>query len=180
MKLIVGLGNPGKQYEKTRHNLGFMIADALREAWQMEDWREDKKTNALTAAGQFGKEKIYMLKPQTFMNLSGTAVAKFAAYLKKISPRDILVIHDELDLPWGKIKMEHGRSSAGHKGVESVIESLRTKDFARLRVGIGGESARLMETEDFVLGKVSKDELESLEEIISRAKIKAEEFIAKK
>lgn len=179
MKLIVGLGNPGKQYEKTRHNLGFMAADALREIWGFEDWNEDKKTNSLTTSGKVGEEKICLLKPQTFMNLSGEAVAKFVSY-KKIPLSDILVIHDEIDLPWKRVKMESNCGSAGHKGVQSIIESLGVKDFFRLRVGIGQDSAKLMKTENFVLGRLSDDELGSLSAIISDIKIKTEEFIAKK
>ena len=180
MKIIVGLGNPGKQYEKTRHNLGFIIADALREIWKFENWREDKKNNSLVAEGKVGKEKIYLLKPQTFMNASGSAIAKFISYHKKISSDNILVIHDELDLPWKKIKIENGRGSAGHKGVQSIIESLDTKDFSRMRVGIKQESTKTIKAENFVLDKLSDGELGVLPDIISEAKTKAEEFIKKK
>jgi peptidyl-tRNA hydrolase, PTH1 family len=152
MILIAGLGNPGKKYAKTRHNVGFRIIDAL------------KKSPILAE----GKE-IILLKPDTFMNESGKAVQKTLAYYK-ISPENLIIVHDEIDLPFGEIKVSKDSSSAGHKGVQSVIDELKTKDFTRIRIGIN-QAARneKQEVSDFVLEKFSKKEEKEFEGITKRA-----------
>ncbi len=134
MKLIVGLGNPGGEYESTRHNIGFMVVDHLaRELGTMAlTWEKDEKKNVLTA--RVGD--VLLVKPQTFMNKSGYAVAALVNFYK-LTPSDIWVIHDDIDLPLGKIRIREGGSSAGHNGVASIIQELSTDAFLRFRMGIG-------------------------------------------
>lgn len=134
MKIIVGLGNPGKEYEDTRHNIGFMVIDRL--AKELSDgpvsWTTEKKTKAYT----INIGGVLLAKPQTFMNASGEAVSKLIEYYKA-DPADIWVIHDDLDLPLGKIRIREGGASAGHNGIESIIKSLGSDEFVRFRLGIG-------------------------------------------
>ncbi len=132
MKLIVGLGNPGEQYIGTRHNLGFLVLDEYARKHIEPNWENDKK-----AKSEIIKHKdIILARPQTYMNNSGQAVAKLVSYYK-IKPEDLVVIHDELDLVLGKIKMRLGGAAAGHHGVESIINALGTDKFIRIRLGIG-------------------------------------------
>lgn len=133
MKLIVWLGNPWKQYEKTRHNIGFVVLDTLIE-----------------------KKDVIFLKPQTFMNLSGEAVSKIANFYK-ITPENILIIHDEIDLPTGKIQLKLGWSSAGHNWLKSIIEKLWTKDFRRLRIGVDRPATK-EQVADYVLSNFTSEE----------------------
>ena len=135
MKLIVGLGNPGAKYQQTRHNLGFMVLDKLGEKLTPVEktfWQESKKFNALLLK----TEKAILMKPQTFMNASGIAVAKVANFYK-IKPQDIWIIHDEVDLPLGKTRIRLGGGTAGHRGIESIIKQLGHDQFIRFRLGIG-------------------------------------------
>lgn len=152
MILITGLGNSGKKYVKTRHNIGFKIIDALKKS---SDFFPDKE--------------VVFLKPETFMNESGKAVKQALAYYK-IPFGNLYVIHDEIDLPFGEIRISKNSSSAGHKGVQSIIDELKTKDFTRIRIGINPPAGvRKTETTDFVLEKFSKQEEKELEEITKRA-----------
>ena len=135
MKIFVGLGNPGAEYAKTKHNVGFMLADKLSEKIGAENWRE--KFNALVAESFFCGEKILIVKPQTFMNLSGEAVAPLMNFYK-ISAENLIVAHDDMDLPVGKIRLRPKGSGGGHHGVESIIQHLGgEKNFSRVRIGIG-------------------------------------------
>lgn len=156
MKLLIGLGNPGKRYEKTRHNVGFMVLDALLAAWEKDGahpWALSSKFNAEIAHHTIGKEKIYLVKPMTFMNESGQATSLVAEYYR-ISPQDIIVIHDDKDIPLGEVKVQKDRGHAGHNGVRSIIDHIGTKDFLRIRVGIAHpEKQGDADTADFVLGK---------------------------
>lgn len=145
MKLIVGLGNPGKEYEKTRHNVGFMVIDEIVRRLSMEVC-DMSRWEAHTAEASVNGEKVVFLKPQTFMNLSGRSVAKFAHYYK-IEPKDIWVISDELDLPLTRIRTRHEGSSGGHNGLKSLIECLGTDQFSRIRVGVGHYTGNQTETE---------------------------------
>lgn len=164
MKLIIGLGNPGNKYAKTRHNLGFFIADYLKNQLNFSDWREDKKFNAIISEGQIG-DRILLAKPQTFMNFSGQAVRALADFYK-ISPLDIWIIHDDLALPLGSIRISKNSNAGGHNGVESIIKNLGVKEFIRFRIGIHpigqtfltGFLKRLTSTKKFVLQKFFKDE----------------------
>ncbi len=155
MKMIVGLGNPGKEYENTRHNIGFMIIDEYCKTYKIDKIKT--KYNGLFAKVYRNGEYFVLLKPLSFMNLSGTVVSKFADYFK-IKPKDILVIHDDLDLPVGKIKIKSRGSSGGHNGIKSIIEYLKTDEFAHFKIGVGNN--KNIDTKDYVLGKFSKKELD--------------------
>ncbi|MFH1193910.1 MAG: aminoacyl-tRNA hydrolase [bacterium] len=165
MKLIIGLGNPGKKYEKTRHNLGFMAVDFLRAAAGAPDFKMNKKLAAeVSKSGE-----IIFAKPQTFMNLSGEAVAKLLSFFK-LSPADLVVIHDDLDLDFGKIKTGAGHGAAGHNGVKSIIELLGTKDFNRVRLGVGRPPIHLP-PEDYVLQNFSPAELPLLPDLFKKISV---------
>lgn len=159
MKLIVGLGNPGFEYENTRHNIGFMVLDNyLKEnpaAWQ-------KKFNGLYQTLTIQGKKVYFLKPQTYMNLSGSSIQEFVHYFK-INLADILVIHDDLDLKIGRFRLKTNSSAGGHNGIKSIINSLGTENFARLKIGIS--KIDNIDTKDYVLGKFKPDELTILENL---------------
>src|SRR4051812_5378587 len=139
MKVIVGLGNPGEKYEKTRHNLGFHILDQLLEKLEPHDktfWDDNHNLKAHIKKIKIKEEEILLVKPATFMNNSGFAVSKVLNYFK-VKPEDLYLIHDELDLPFGKIRVRFGGGAGGHHGVESVLEQLKTDKFLRIRLGIG-------------------------------------------
>jgi PTH1 family peptidyl-tRNA hydrolase len=179
MKLIVGLGNPGLKHEKSRHNLGFMVLDSLFKdyATPKDSFKEEKKFLAEIAEilwqPKKGKqEKVILVKPLTFMNGSGDSVKLISSFYK-IAPSDIWVIHDEVDLPLGAMKIRLGGSSAGHKGIESVIETLKTEKFWRFRLGIGEQRAKietkkLKKIDNFVLGDFTESERGKAREIIKR------------
>ena len=169
MKLIVGLGNPGSVHLNNRHNLGFMALDDLYTHYQFEDWKI--KLDGMFAAKLFGSEKIILVKPQTFMNLSGSCVAKFKLFFK-ISEDDIFVIYDDIDLELGHIKFKQGGGDAGHKGVRSISQHLGTKDYNRLRVGIGRPRTK-EEVSYFVLSNFSEAEKDK---IVSSIKKLCEDF----
>ncbi len=133
MLLVVGLGNPGKSYDDTRHNVGFAVVDALARAAGADAFRD--KFSGLVARGRLGATDVALLKPQTFMNLSGQCVQPAAAFFK-VPAADVVVVHDELDLPFGELRLKQGGGHAGHNGLRSIIERLGA-DFGRLRVGIG-------------------------------------------
>lgn len=166
MKLIVGLGNPGNEYEKTRHNAGFLAVDALREELKGTPWKFEKKWNAEISTMVVGDQKITLAKPQTFMNNSGEAVGAVARFYK-VAPADVWVAHDELDFPCGTLKIKVGGSAAGHNGVQSVINAIGN-DFVRFRIGIN--TPHEGPSEDFVLKPFSKDELKILKEVVDRFK----------
>ena len=159
MKLIVGLGNPDKEYDKTRHNVGFMVIDNYLGS---VNW--SNKFNALYCEKVINGEKIIFVKPLTYMNNSGNAVGEFVRYFN-IDMKDILVIQDDLDLNVGDYKLKMHSSSGGHNGIKSIIASLGNQDFPRLKVGIG--SVKKDEVIDYVLGKFSKSELEVLNELFN-------------
>lgn len=159
MKLIVGLGNPDKEYDKTRHNVGFMVIDSYLGS---VNW--SNKFNALYCEKVINGEKIIFVKPLTYMNNSGNAVREFVRYFN-IDNKDILVIQDDLDLNVGDYKLKMHSSSGGHNGIKSIIASLGNQDFPRLKVGIG--SVKKDEVIDYVLGKFSKSELEVLNELFN-------------
>ena len=154
MKLIVGLGNPGKEYEMTRHNVGFMVLDAYL---NNNDWK--KKFDGLYQMGKINEEKVLFLKPQTFMNLSGNSVLK-AVQFYNIKPEDILIIQDDMDLPFEKFKLKNNSSSGGHNGIKSIINSLNTQSFGRLKIGISHDQNG--DTINYVLAKFSKKEQQYL------------------
>ena len=154
MKLLIGLGNPGSQYERTRHNVGFRVMDALATKYAL---RWERRNRALLANGNIGDEKVVLIKPLTFMNNSGEAVSELVRWYK-VQPEDILVIYDDLDLPVGQIRLRPKGSAGGHNGLSSIIHHLHTDQFPRLRVGIGRPTNSHMNTVDYVLGATSGDE----------------------
>ena len=156
MKLIVGLGNPGKEYINTRHNVGFIVVDNY-----LKDVNWKKEKDALTYVTNIEGEKVCFLKPQTFMNLSGNAVLRIVNYYD-IDIKDILVIHDDLDLSIGTYKLKVNSSSGGHNGINNIIELLHTDEFARLKIGIGKDIN--IPTVDYVLSKLSKSQIQSLDD----------------
>ena len=134
--VIVGLGNTGKEYEKTRHNAGRSVVELLAKQEGLDEFVFNKTSNALVNKGAIEGESTTLVLPETMVNLSGKAVVAFVKSVK--AAKNLLVIHDDLDLPLGAIKMVFGRGSGGHKGVESIMRMIKTKDFARLRIGISG------------------------------------------
>ena len=163
MKLIVGLGNPGKKYEHTRHNMGFDVVDLFGEQAQIDIDKESFK--GLLGRGKVFDEDIYILKPQTFMNLSGESVREVAAYFK-INIEDIIVVYDDMALEVGNIRLRPSGSSGGHKGMQNIIDNLGTQDIKRIRVGIGEPE---FDSIDYVLSKPTKDEKPLLQEAIENA-----------
>lgn len=175
MKIIAGLGNPGKKFEKTRHNLGFRTLDEFKKKNDFPEFSLSKKFNLFLTKKKIGKERVVLIKPKTFMNQSGKAIVPFLKNLK-IKTENLWVIHDDLDLPLGKIKISFGKGSAGHKGVQSIIDELKTKDFLRFRIGIGQNSKP--KTQNFVLEKFTEKEEKVLKKVIKRT-IEAIEFSLK-
>ncbi|MFN3360152.1 MAG: aminoacyl-tRNA hydrolase [Pseudanabaenaceae cyanobacterium] len=151
--LIVGLGNPGQKYDRTRHNVGFMAVDYLAQRWGIS-LKADKKFQGEVGAG----DTWYLLKPATYMNRSGEAVGAIVHWYK-LTPPQVLVIYDDLDLPLGKIRLRRTGSAGGHNGMRSIISHLHTQDFPRLRIGIGTAARAQQETVDYVLGKFTPPEL---------------------
>ena len=167
MKLIIGLGNPGEKYQKTRHNTGFLAVNKIADSFHFPVSGFQSKFNAEVSQGIIDDKKVILAKPMTFMNNSGQAVKAILDYYK-INPEDIIVIHDDLDIPLGEFKISRNKNSGGHKGVQSIIDYLGTKDFTRIRIGIGNEAQDLsykIPTEKFVLEKFSNDELGIIEEV---------------
>ena len=164
MKLIIGLGNPGKKYEGTRHNMGFMAIDLLADQAKID---VDKEVfHALMARGKIFDEDVILFKPQTFMNLSGTAVQEVVHYFK-IDIADIIVVYDDMALEPGKIRLRKEGSSGGHKGMQNIIDCLSTEEIKRIRIGIGEPGE--WDTVDYVLSKPLKDEMPLIEEAIENA-----------
>lgn len=177
--IIVGLGNPGEEYAGTRHNMGRMVLDAFVKAGNLKDWQEDKKLKALKTevnppAGG-GENKALLLKPETFMNKSGESVKSLIK--SKKTAETLVVVHDDLDLPLGKIKISFNKNSGGHKGVESIMRAIKTEAFIRLRLGISGETAsgRIKKPQGdkkvvaTILGKFKKNEAIEIKKVIKKA-----------
>jgi len=180
MILIVGLGNPGKKYEKTRHNVGFMIIDEIARNFQFPTFNFQKKFNAQISERKIADRKIILAKPQTFMNNSGQTVKSLikelinknnkrnTSAMAEVLRQSLWVIHDDIDLPLGKIKIVKNRGSAGHKGVESIIKELKTKNFVRFRIGICPKTDKPKNPEKFVLQKFNKGEEKIVKEVIKK------------
>lgn len=164
-KLIVGLGNPGKEYERTRHNVGFAIVDAFAHRHRIAITKRDH--HALVGDGRVGETRVFLLKPQTYMNLSGQAVASFLRQ-KPLPVTDILVVTDDIALPLGKLRLRAEGSAGGHNGLKSLIAHLHGQAFPRLRVGVGAPRDPAVQI-DFVLGQFSRHEQADVDEQIDRA-----------
>ncbi|MDD5146094.1 MAG: aminoacyl-tRNA hydrolase [Candidatus Pacebacteria bacterium] len=191
MFLVVGLGNPGEKYKNTRHNIGFLVADEFQKENNFPDFKFSQKVNAKISEGLKNGEKIIIVKPQTFMNNSGKAVkaiiensppASSSAQPMRAGKFSILnsnlaVIHDDIDLPLGKIKIIKGHGAAGHKGVESIVYFLKSKDFIRFRIGIQPKSGKPKRVENFVLQKFTKEEEKILKDTINKVVAALETFL---
>jgi len=164
VKIVVGLGYPGREYVATRHNIGFMAVDTLAERWGVTAWRE--KFSALMAEHR-GAETVLLVKPQTYMNLSGQAVAAFVRFYK-LTVADVIVVYDDIDLPAGRLRLRPGGGAGGHRGIESLFDHLGSDAFARVRIGVG-RPPEYMEAADYVLSRFSSEEQPLMDEAIKRA-----------
>lgn len=174
--LIVGLGNTGKKYDKTRHNLGFICVDSFAVSQEFERWAEKKDLSCLLTMKNVADTRVILMKPTTMMNLSGEAVQKVTSFYK-ISPQNILVIHDELDIPFGQIRVRAGGSSAGHNGVKSLQQHV-SAGLTRIRIGVDSAEKGQMDGADFVLANLSTDEQSHLPELTREVSSMLGEFIA--
>lgn len=165
--LIVGLGNPGREYVRTRHNAGFMVLDRLAEQWKT-GWRSEKKFNARVARAERDGKRILLCQPETFMNASGEAVSAVMGF-QKIPAGQLLVAVDDADLPFGDIRLRPGGSSGGHHGLESVEQHLGTRDYARQRIGIGRDEPAARRISGYVLAPFRAAERELLEKVLQKA-----------
>ena len=160
MKVVIGLGNPGKKYEKTRHNMGFLAVDSLRKKFNLSDERE--KFQAFVSEKNIDGEKVIFFKPQTFMNLSGNAVIEIINFYKLDPKKDIVVIYDDMDLPFGDIRIREKGSSGGHNGIKSIISHIG-EEFIRIKCGIGAKEKDAIE---YVLGEFNQTEQKNLDKIL--------------
>ena len=183
--LISGLGNSGKKYNNTRHNIGFKTIDQLQENWKtiynFSEWKLSPKFNGELSEGKIAKKKVILMKPTTYMNNSGVAVKKIVEF-NKIPYGDVFIIHDDFDLPFGKIKNSYGRGSAGHKGAESIITALKTKNFTRIRIGINPANKKLppKSLDSFVLAKFAENEKKEIPNIIKSAVSEIDQIVCRK
>ena len=166
MKLIVWLGNPWAQYTNTRHNIGFLFVEHLREVWGCSDFADTKHT-ALISTGSYAWEKILLVQPLTYMNRSGQAVGSIAQYYK-VDPQDVYMVYDDVDMEFGKIRFRTTGSSGGHNGVKSIVQHMGTQDVPRLKIGVGRHAH--MDTADWVLSKFSPEEKKQLLDICIEAR----------
>ena len=176
IKLIVGLGNPGFEYHSTRHNIGFLVVDAFANLKKITISREKFKS-FFTSFTDNEKNTLYICKPQTYMNLSGTAVVRFAHFYK-IYPEEIVVISDDIDLDFGTIKIKQKGGSGGHNGLNSIIESLGSDEFTRIKVGIGKPPLK-DKGSDYVLSKFKPDEEKILPDILAEAANAVDDIVTK-
>ncbi|MBN1364625.1 MAG: aminoacyl-tRNA hydrolase [Syntrophaceae bacterium] len=165
MYLIIGLGNPGKRYRFTRHNIGFMVLEKIAARWEIDF--KHKSFDALWNRGKIDSINVLLAMPQTYMNLSGRSVKKLLAYFKA-DISNLIVIHDDLDLPFGTFRLKDGGGDAGHKGLKSIIESIGSADFMRVRMGIGKPPDKAS-VEDYVLRQFNSEESALLQPIIQLA-----------
>jgi PTH1 family peptidyl-tRNA hydrolase len=183
--VIVGLGNPGKEYEKTRHNAGRLAVEVFAKEEGFPEFTHKKTANALVSEGTVEGEKVILVLPETMMNLSGKAVA--ALVKSKPAAKKMLVIRDELDMPLGTMKMTYGRGSGGHKGAESIMRALKTKEFGQIKIGISGQTpkGKLKKPGDeekvikHVIGKWKPEEEKVLKKIVAKTGEVARAFIEK-
>lgn len=173
--LIVGLGNPGAEYAKTRHNAGFMLVELLAHRWRA-DWKTEKKFQSRVARAEQGRARVLLCEPQTFMNLSGEAVGAVKSFYH-LPPGRLVVAVDDADLPLGEIRLRPSGSSGGHHGLESVEAHLGTREYPRLRIGIGRKDSR-REITGHVLGRLTATEMATMEKVLARAADQIECWLA--
>jgi peptidyl-tRNA hydrolase, PTH1 family len=166
MYIIVGLGNPGKKYEATRHNIGFMAIDQIADKYNISVDKERMK--AYIGEGNINGEKVVLVKPQTYMNLSGEAVGALARWYK-VEPEHIITIYDDMDIEVGRIRIRKQGRAGGHNGIKSLIQHLGTENFPRVKLGIGRPNIPGMNTADYVLGVIPKEEVPRVEEVLEAA-----------
>ena len=176
MKLIVGLGNPGSKYKKTWHNIGFLAIDNIANVFNFDNFKSEKKFKSEITTGTIGETKIVLVRPQTYMNNSGEAVGAVAKYYK-INSKDIIVIHDDIDLPLGRIKIIGDSSAGGHNGIKSIIQHIKTKDFARIKIGVATPKKDKMDSADYVLAKMGILQSGKVKEVIKKTTSAIEEII---
>lgn len=172
--IIVGLGNPGEEYEATRHNTGRMALEFFARQSGTSAWKEDKKSQSLTTGARVGKHMLALVLPNTFMNKSGASVAKFVKSMK--AAERLVVVSDDLDLPLGKIKLSFNRGSGGHKGIESIVRAVKTKRFTRIRIGVSASTATgklkkphgEKEVVDFILARFKAHEMDELKKVFKK------------
>jgi PTH1 family peptidyl-tRNA hydrolase len=166
VKLIVGLGNPGIEYQFTPHNLGFLTIDRIADDLKIQV--RNRQCRALTARTMIGNEQVVLAKPETFMNLSGEAVRCLVEKLELTPESDLIVIQDELDFPFGDLRVQRNRNSAGHNGIESIIDLLGTKDFVRIRIGVAPEH-KVPDGKEYLLAPLKKAQIKALEAVVDEA-----------
>lgn len=172
IRIVAGLGNPGEKYRGTRHNIGFMVIDRLAEELGLSF---SDKFRGEAAVKEFGGVKVHFIKPMTFMNLSGASVGALAGFYK-IAPEDVFIVHDEMNLPFGRLRLRHRGSAGGHNGLASVIECLGSDRFPRLKMGIGRKAGE--DAVAHVLGRFAPDEKKELEDFVLRGTKAVEEVLA--
>ena len=172
--LIVGLGNPGAEYANTRHNAGFLLVERLAARWKCE-WANEKKFRARVAKGAFNGKRLFLCEPQTFMNLSGETVGA-AMDFYQLPLAQLIVVSDDADLPLGTVRLRPGGSSGGHHGLESIERHVASRDFARLKIGIGRKDG-LREITNYVLGRFDTAEKDLLEKVLDRAAAQVEAWL---
>lgn len=164
MKWIAGLGNPGRKYEGTRHNVGFMAVDAMAERWGI-DWRTNTRCRALIGEGRTGDgEEVVLIKPQTFMNLSGESIRAYMDYFK-LPLDDLIVLYDDMDTPLGQLRLRYKGSAGGHNGIKSIIQHIGTQEFKRIRIGISRPPEGIGVI-DYVLQDFHKQEQEQIKQVL--------------
>lgn len=173
VKIIVGLGNPGREYSETRHNVGFMTVDLLAQRWEISNWRS--RHEALVGEHRIGEEQVLLVKPQTYMNLSGNAVGALARWYK-VNLEDIIVIYDDMDLPVGKLRLRTKGSSGGHRGIESLLLQLGKEEFPRVRIGIG-RPPQGWQVVDYVLARFTAEESPLISDALKKAADAAEGIV---
>lgn len=182
--IIAGLGNPGEEYQNTRHNTGRMILEAIRKEYSKEEFVFNKKINARVAEAKIGREKVTLVAPDTFMNNSGKAIAGLIKSVK--AAQKLIVIYDDFNLPLGRIRISFNRSSGGHNGLESIIKAVKTEAFLRIRIGVAPETAKGTaktphgdeKINKFILGPYKEDEVKELKKVAKRV-VEAVEVIIK-
>jgi len=176
MKLIIGLGNPEDKYGLTRHNIGFRIVDELAQQLEFPDWKESSKHHVFLSELQTPDSKLIIAKPQTFMNLSGQAVSSLVSFYKLNPEEDLLICYDDKDMLFGKLREKQEGGSGGHNGIKSIISSLGTEQFHRLKFGIGHEEQNIP-TDAFVLQKFTESEEEQIPSLIKEALQSIEQWL---
>ncbi len=174
MYIIAGLGNPGKEYDMTRHNIGFEVIDYIADKYNIKV--NKLKFKALYGTLNIGDEKVYLIKPQTYMNLSGEAISQFASFFK-VPVENIIIVNDDVSLEAGKVRIRRKGSDGGHNGLKSIIYLLKSDEFPRIKIGVGSPENKDYDLADYVLGRFTKDEIPVLEESIKNAAKAAEAII---